>query len=82
MLRAGVELRAGQTVAYVITDAGARNPDLRVKALPLLGERKRYDVRKYIDLLLEDCEGLFGSFGYTKERTAEILGGVEQEKFT
>lgn len=82
MLRAGVELRAGQTVAYVITDAGARNPDLRVKALPLLGERKRYDVRKYIDLLLEACEELFGLFGYTKERIAEILGGVEQEKFT
>jgi len=36
----------------------------------------------WIDLLLEDCEELFGLFGYTKKRTAEILGDVEQEKFT
>jgi DNA polymerase elongation subunit (family B) len=72
MLDAGVELQPGQTVAYVITRADARRPELRVRALPLAG-RGGYDGRWYLDFLLEAAEELFGPFGYGRDRVMEVL---------
>jgi DNA polymerase I len=81
MLAAGIELHPGQTIAYVVTDTKAKNPNLRVRALPLVGKRARYDRRWYLDLLLEACEELFGLFGYTKEKiAAEKLAMIRQVK--
>jgi DNA polymerase-2 len=70
MLEAGIELQPGQTISYVVTDAEARNPNLRVRALPLAGKKARYDGRWYLDLLLGAGEELFGLFGYAKEKIA------------
>jgi len=83
MLSAGIELQPGQTIAYVVTNAEAKNPNLRVRALPLVGRRTKYDRLWYLDLLLEACEELFGLFGYTKEKiAAERLEMIKQVKFT
>lgn len=82
MLEAGIELQPGQTVAYVVINARSENPMLRVRALPLIEGRVRYDRRWYLDLLLDAAEELFGPFGFTRERIAgkEILG-VRQMRF-
>jgi DNA polymerase elongation subunit (family B) len=81
MLEAGIELRPGQTIAYVVTNAESKNPNLRVKALPLVDGRARYDRRWYLELLLDATEELFGSFGYTKERIkTENLASTKQTK--
>jgi DNA polymerase-2 len=83
MLEAGIELHPGQTVAYIVTNAKARNPNLRVRPLPLVGRKARYDRQWYLDLLLEACEELFGPFGYTKEKIgAEKLEMIKQVKLT
>jgi len=43
----GVHLRPGETVEYVIADAGAKIPCERVRPLALLGENLLYDKREY-----------------------------------
>lgn len=79
MLEAGIELQPGQTVAYVVTKADAKNSKLRVRALPLISGRARYDRRWYLELLLTAAEELFGPFGYTKERIeVEKLAAARQ----
>jgi DNA polymerase elongation subunit (family B) len=81
MLEAGIELHPGQTIAYVVTNAGARNPNFRVRPLPLVGRKVRYDRRWYLNLLLEASEELFGLFGYTKGKIAtERLAKIKQVK--
>jgi DNA polymerase elongation subunit (family B) len=81
MLEAGIELHPGQTIAYVVTNAEARNPNFRVRPLPLVGRKVRYDRRWYLNLLLEASEELFGLFGYTKGKIAtEWLGKIKQVK--
>lgn len=82
MLDAGIELHPGQTIAYVVTRAKARKPERRVRALPLVGERAKYDRDWYTHLLLDAAEELFGIFGYTKERIqTEKLGLAKQVRF-
>ena len=81
MLEAGIELQPGQTIAYIVTNAEARNPNLRVRAFPLVEAKARYDRGWYLDLLLEASEELFGLFGYTKGKIAtERLAMIKQVK--
>lgn len=81
LMEAGDELRAGQQVAYIVTDVEAENPRFRVRPLQLLERGTKYDVRWYIDQLLDAAEEIFGPFGYRKERIrSEILSRWEQKK--
>jgi DNA polymerase elongation subunit (family B) len=81
MLEEGIELRPGQTIAYVVTKAEAKKPNFRVRALPLVSRKARYDRRWYLELLLDAAEELFGPFGYTKERIEiEKLAAIRQTK--
>jgi DNA polymerase-2 len=52
----GVNLRPGQTVEYVITDAGNRVPNDRVRAYALWEGWYGYDRRKYREMLLDAFE--------------------------
>lgn len=52
----GVELRPGQTVEYIITDAAAVLPHDRVRAYALWEGWHGYDGKKYRQLLLEAFE--------------------------
>jgi DNA polymerase-2 len=55
----GVQLRPGQTVEYVITDADAAVPNDRVRAYSLWEGWRGYDREKYQGLLREAFEAFF-----------------------
>jgi DNA polymerase-2 len=54
--RAGVKLRPGETLQYIITDAKAELPDDRVRAWTLWEGWHGYDVKKYQEALREAFE--------------------------
>ncbi|MBZ5699581.1 MAG: hypothetical protein LAN18_13660 [Acidobacteriia bacterium] len=54
----GVRLRPGQTVEYIITDAGNRVANDRVRAYALWDGGFGYDRRKYVELLRDAFEPL------------------------
>ncbi len=60
--RAGVKLRPGETLQYIITDAQAELPDDRVRAWTLWEGGHGYDVKKYQEALREAFEA-FEHFG-------------------
>jgi len=61
----GVHLRPGQTVEYIITDAGNRVPNDRVRAYALWDGWFGYDRRKYAELLRDAFEPL--ALGHTAQ---------------
>jgi len=76
---AGVELRAGQQVKYVVTDTDAKYPRNRVKPIQLAGE-KVYDEDWYIDRLVKSAEELLNPFSYDRDRIKRIVEGVSQRR--
>lgn len=52
----GVDLRPGENVQYIITDADAKLPDYRVRAWPLWEGWRGYDVKDYQRTLIEAFE--------------------------
>lgn len=70
MARAGVRLHPGERIQYVITDAGARLPDDRVRPLGLLGADWACDAAYYTGLLLRAAETVLAPLGYTASRLA------------
>ncbi len=66
----GVRLRPGQTVEYIITDAGNRVPNDRVRAYALWDGWFGYDRRKYAELLREAFEPL------ASVHTGQIVSGT------
>jgi len=74
LAKAGFEVSAGQTARYLIVDSKSRTVNSRVLAAELLKPKTRYDVSKYLDMLISAAETLVGVFGYTKNRIhAEVL---------
>ena len=51
LMKEGMEISAGQTVRYLITDAENRMPNKRVKAVELINAENQFDV-KYLGLLM------------------------------
>ena len=68
----GVRLRPGQTVEYIITDAGNRVANDRVRAYALWDGWFGYDRRKYAELLREAFEPL--ALGHS----AQIVSSTRQ----
>jgi DNA polymerase II len=54
--QAGVKLRPGETIEYILTDTNARLPDDRVRAWTLWEGWRGYDVAKYMDALRKAFE--------------------------
>jgi DNA polymerase-2 len=54
--RSGVQLRPGEMIEYIITDADSNYPDDRVRALTLWEGWRGYDVKKYQEVLREAFE--------------------------
>jgi len=69
----GIEVSAGQTVRYLITDAESRRLNRRVKAAELVDENTRYDVKKYLELLLAAGANILSPFGYTSEKLHDLV---------
>ncbi|MEM0095686.1 MAG: DNA polymerase domain-containing protein [Candidatus Bathyarchaeia archaeon] len=79
LMAAGFDVYPGQTVQYVIVDADNMNPNNRVRAAQILGSKPRFDVQKYLDMLLEAGETLFSVFGYDLDRLrSEVIYGERQ----
>jgi DNA polymerase II len=51
--RSGVKLRPGETIGYIVTDAGSKFPDDRFRAFTLWEAWHGYDVRQYQQALLD-----------------------------
>ena len=78
--KAGYELHPGQTVSYIITDAGSSRPYERVLALPLVKGKAKYDGQAYLNMLVSAAETLLSAFGYTQEKLWEVIYGVRQRE--
>jgi DNA polymerase elongation subunit (family B) len=68
LMVAGFDVYPGQTVEYIIVDTDNRSPSKRVMAAPLITPNQRYDIQKYLEMLLEAGESLLSVFGYDIER--------------
>jgi len=75
----GVEVSAGQTVRYLITDADSKRLNNRVKAADLADEDTRYDVEKYMEMLLLAGANILSPFGYTVENLNFVVQNQRQE---
>lgn len=68
MARAGVRLHPGERIQYIVTDAGARLPDDRVRPLGLLGPDWSCDVDYYTGQLMRAAETLLVPLGFPLAR--------------
>jgi DNA polymerase-2 len=71
MVREGVELHAGESVQYVITDYESKSPGKRALAFELVDERTVYDAKRYVELLAEACSTVLKPF--REDCSAEAL---------
>jgi len=68
----GIEVSAGQTVRYLITDAESKRLSLRVRAAELVDESTRYDLKKYLELLLAAGANILSPFDFTTEKLYDL----------
>jgi DNA polymerase, archaea type len=63
----GKHLRAGELLQYVITDYYQKHSKIRSIPVELINEEETtiYDVRRYIELLIEVCNSVTEPFGYS-----------------
>jgi len=78
--KAGYDVHPGQTISYIITNAGSGKPYEKVTALPLIKEKTRYNRNAYMQMLVSAAETLFNVFGYTQNRIWEAVRGERQTK--
>ncbi|MFB0501284.1 MAG: DNA polymerase domain-containing protein, partial [Candidatus Bathyarchaeia archaeon] len=67
LMREGIEVSAGQTIRYLITDAENKRPNSRVKVAGLVSGDTRFDTEKYVDMLILAATNILSPFGYTEE---------------
>jgi len=75
----GIEVSAGQTVRYLITDAESRRLNRRVRAAELVDENTRYDVKKYLELLLAAGANILSPFGYSAEKLHDLVARNQRQ---
>ena len=79
LMKEDVEVSGGQTIRYLITDAENRRASKRVKVSELIDTETRYDVKKYVAMLILAAANILSQFGYTEERLKdEICYGSKQ----
>lgn len=71
--RAGAGTNPGETVRYIITDAGSRDADRRLKVGQFVEPGDPYDAQAYVKLVLRAAENVLLPFGYDRERLAKHL---------
>ena len=72
LAKLGVDVPAGDSVSYVVTNAQSRDPDARV-ALSTRAEAGVYDVAAYETLVIRALASLLLPLGYDEPRLADIL---------
>jgi len=73
LLSQGIEVSAGQTIRYLITDAESKRLNRRVRAAELVDENAGYDVKKYLELLLSAGANILSPFGYTCQKLFDLV---------
>jgi DNA polymerase elongation subunit (family B) len=73
LVRAGLDISAGQTVRYLITNASSEKPNRRVKVAELIDDNTNYDVQKYLELLLDAAANILSPFGYSREEMYRLI---------
>ena len=71
--RHGAHLHPGEAVQFIITSAGAKVPEDRVRPYALLGSDWHYDLEAYATLLLRAAATVLELFGYSEERLREEI---------
>lgn len=74
LAEAGVQLMAGESIQYIITDSTGKKDPMKAKPLALYALDDGYDAEKYSDMVLEAAETLLEPLGYSKENLKEQLG--------
>jgi len=79
LIKEGIEVSAGQTIRYLITDAENKRASKRVKAAELINPETRFDAEKYVDMLILAGANVLSPFGYTEDALKDqIVYGEKQ----
>lgn len=70
----GLELLAGQSVSYVVTNYRSKVQEERVRPVELLDESVRYDKKRYTEILVRGVASILEPFGVRKEELYEAAG--------
>lgn len=73
MMEQGIQLRPGESIQYIITDAQARDPADRAHAFEFYSPSQGYDVEKYTDLLLRAMETILQPAGLSRKQIEQII---------
>jgi DNA polymerase elongation subunit (family B) len=73
LAESGVQLSAGESVEYIITDASGKRDPQKAKPLALYALDDGYDVKKYSELICDAAETVLGPFGYSAERLRDMV---------
>jgi len=81
--KAGFDVHAGQTIQYLIMNAGTKWLNNKVVAVQLLRPDARYDVGEYVKMLFSAGETLLGVFGYDNHKIeTRVLHNEKQATLT
>ncbi|MGD0636544.1 MAG: DNA polymerase domain-containing protein, partial [Nitrososphaerales archaeon] len=69
----GLELMAGQSVSYVITDYRSKVQSERVRPIELLDSSTKYDADRYVELLLRGASAILQPFGVDEEALRDAV---------
>jgi DNA polymerase elongation subunit (family B) len=79
LMKEGVEVSAGQTIQFLITNAESKRSFRRVLPAQLVKDKMRYDVGKYLELLLFSTQNILSPFGYTMDNLRAFLHEQKQK---
>ena len=79
LIKEGMEITGGQAVRYLITSAGSKNPNRRVKAEELIDASTRFDVTEYLNLLILAGANILSPFGYDEQHLRNYLYSNEKQ---
>ncbi len=71
----GLELMAGQSVSYVITNYRSKVQRERVRPVELLDSNTRYDPDRYVELLLRGASAILQPFGVDESTLKHAVTG-------
>ena len=70
---AGIEISAGESVEYIITDATGKSDPQKAKPLTLYDLDDGYDIEKYSEMVFKAAETLLQPFGYHERLLKECF---------
>lgn len=80
LAEAGVQLMAGESIQYIITDASGKRDPMKAKPLALYALDDGYDAEKYAEMVYEAAETLLEPLGYSKEELKGEFGMLSERE--